>query len=172
MSLLTRKHSDHVEMDRSKVSVPENRGIKISKSCTINRSAEDLFRFWRRFENLPKVMEHVESVEQITDRESHWVAQTGQGRYEWKSIIINEHPNELIAWRTLEGSDVMHAGSVRFRPLGDFQTEVTVQFEYDPPVGKVGVLFAKLFGQEPGQQVERDLEQFKEFMEAGKDREV
>ena len=167
MSLLTRKHAEHVEMDRSKISVPENRGVKIVRSCTINRSPEELFGFWRRFENLPKVMEHIESVEQITDRESRWVAHTGKARYEWNSMVINEHPNELIAWRTLEGSDVMHAGSVRFKRLGDNSTEVTVQFEYEPPAGKIGALFAKLFGHEPGQQVEKDLEQFKRYMETG-----
>lgn len=163
--MLSRKEDKH--LDRSRISVPENRGVKIVKSCTISRSAEELFRFWRRFENLPQIMEHLVSVEQVTDKESRWVATTGKKKFEWTSLVINEHPNELIAWRTLDGSDVMHAGSVRFKPVSTDSTEVTVQFEYDPPAGAVGAFFAKLFGQEPGQQVEKDLQQFKTYMETG-----
>ena len=164
--MLTRKQDTNI--DRSRMSVPGNAGIKIVKSRVINRSAEDLFGFWRRFENLPQVMERLNSVERISDKESKWVATTGNTQFEWTSVVINEHPNELIAWRTLEGSDVMHAGSVRFKPLSTNSTEVTVQFEYDSPAGKVGAFFAKLFGEEPGQQVEKDLEQFKNFMETGR----
>ncbi|MBA4146663.1 MAG: SRPBCC family protein [Verrucomicrobia bacterium] len=166
MAILARKRD--ADIDRSRISVPDNRGVKIVKTCTINRSPQELFQFWRRFENLPQVMEHVISVEQLSEKESHWVASTGKKKFEWNSLVINEHPNELIAWRTLDGSDVMHAGSVRFTPVaGTNSTEVTVQFEYEPPAGKVGVLFAKLFGKEPGRQVEKDLEQFKTFMETG-----
>ena len=153
----------------SKISVPGNRGIKIVRTCIINRTPEDLFQFWRRFENLPKIMEHLVSVEQISPKESRWIATTGKKEFEWTSIIINEHPNELIAWRTLDGSDVMHAGSIRFKPVpGNHGTQVTVQFEYDAPAGKVGAFFAKLFGKEPGQQLETDLQNFKTFMETGK----
>ncbi|MFN7140480.1 MAG: SRPBCC family protein [Limisphaerales bacterium] len=163
--MITRKQDTNI--DRSRMSVPGNTGIKIVKSCIVNRSAEDLFRFWRRFENLPQVMEHLKSVEEISDKESRWVATTGNTQFEWTSLVINEHPNELIAWRTLEGSEVMHAGSVRFKPLAANSTEVTVQFEYDPPAGKVGAFFARLFGEEPGQQVAKDLDQFKKYMEVG-----
>ncbi len=162
--MLTRKANTNI--DRSRISVPENRGVKIVKSCVINRTPQDLFQFWRRFENLPQIMEHLESVQQITEKESQWIANTGVKKFQWTSVVINEHPNELIAWRTLDGSDVMHAGSVRFKPVAS-GTEVTVQFEYDPPVGKVGAFFARMFGEEPGQQVEKDLQQFKTFMETG-----
>jgi uncharacterized membrane protein len=99
----------------SQSSVPDNKGIKVVKSCTINRPREELFQFWRHFENLPLFMKHLESVTQVSEKESHCVARTGKKTFEWDSVIINEHPGELIAWRTLEGSEIAHAGSVRFK---------------------------------------------------------
>lgn len=150
------------------VSVEDNKGIKVVKTCTVNRPAEELFQFWRRFENLPRFMKHLVSVNETTSTESHWVAKIGSKKAEWDSTIINEHPNELIAWRTLEGSDLAHAGSVRFKPAPAGRgTEVTIAFEYEPPAGKAAAFLAKLFGKEPGQVVEKDLRAFKAFMETG-----
>lgn len=152
----------------SKVSVPDNKGIKVVKSCTINRPRQELFQFWRHFENLPQFMEHLVSVEQTSEKESHWVAQIGKKKAEWDSVVINEHPNELVAWRTLEGSDIAHAGSVRFADApGNRGTELTVAFEYDPPTGKAVAFLAKLFGKEPSQIVDKDLMRFKAMMETG-----
>jgi uncharacterized membrane protein len=150
----------------SKITVPDNKGIKVVKSCTINRSREELFQFWRRFENLPQFMKHLVSVTQTSPTESHWVAQIAKKKTEWDAVIFNEHPNELIAWRTCEGSEIAHAGSVRFKTISDGGTEVTISFEYEPPSGKAAAFISKLFGKEPGQVVEKDLERFKEIMEA------
>jgi uncharacterized membrane protein len=152
----------------SKVAVPDNKGIKVVKSCTINRPREELFQFWRHFENLPLFMKHLRLVTQISEKESHWIAKIGRKEIEWDSIIINEHPNELIAWRTREGSEIAHAGSVRFETApGNRGTEVTIAFEYEPPSGKAAAFVSKLFGKEPGQIVEKDLMCFKALMETG-----
>ncbi len=152
----------------SKVTVPDNKGIKVVKSCTINRTCEELFQFWRRFANLPQFMKHLVSVTETSDTESHWVAQVGKKTTEWDAVIFNEHPNELIAWRTREGSDIAHAGTVRFKPApGNRGTEVTISFEYEPPTGKAIAFLSKLFGKEPGQLVEKDLMRFKSVMETG-----
>lgn len=151
------------------VSVPAGKGTKVEKSITINRSPEELYRFWRNFENLPRFMNHLESVKTIEGNRSHWVAKAPAGStVEWDAEIYNEKENELIAWRSLEGADVDNAGSVRFEPAtGGRGTVVRVTLKYDPPAGPLGALVAKLFGEEPSQQIEEDLRRFKQVMEAG-----
>jgi uncharacterized membrane protein len=151
------------------VSVPAERGTKVEKSVTINRPAEELFRFWRNFENLPRFMNHLESVRVTEGGRSHWVAKAPAGTsVEWDAEIYNEKENELIAWRTLENADVDSAGSVRFEPAaGGRGTVVRVVLKYDPPGGKLGSLVARLFGENPEQQIDEDLRRFKQLMETG-----
>jgi uncharacterized membrane protein len=150
-------------------SVAHGHGIKTETSVTINKPAKDLYRFWRKFDNLPRFMQHLESVRIIDDRRSHWVAKAPAGMtVEWDAEIINEKENELIAWRSLENSEVRNAGSVRFEEAPSGRgTIVKVAINYDPPAGKLGAALAQLFGEEPGQQVEEDLRRFKQIMEAG-----
>jgi uncharacterized membrane protein len=150
-------------------SVQHGEGIKIEESVIVNKSPEELYRFWRNFESLPSFMKHLESVRKIDDRRSHWVAKAPAGTaLEWDAEIINEKENELIAWRSLEGADIPNAGSVRFeRAPGGRGTEVKVALNYDPMGGKLGVAIAKLFGEEPEQQIKEDLCRFKQLMEAG-----
>jgi uncharacterized membrane protein len=152
---------------RSRASVRTNKGIKVETAVTINRSPGELFAFWRNFENLPRVMEHVESVQCLDERRSRWrVSGPGDKTIEWEADIINEHPNELIAWRSLEGSDVRHAGTIRFRPApGARGTEVKLAVEYE--AGKFTNMIAKLFRHSPEQQIREDLRHFKQIMEAG-----
>lgn len=152
---------------RSRASVRSGKGVKVEKSVTIERSPDELFSFWRNFENLPRVMEHVEAVQCFDERRSHWrVRQTDDKAIEWDAEIINEHPNELIAWRTLEGSDVRHAGTIRFAPApGARGTEVKLAVEYE--AGKLANAIARLFRRAPEQQIREDLRHFKQIMEAG-----
>ena len=152
---------------RPGVSVPHGRGVKIEHSVFINKSPEELYSFWRQFENLPRFMDHLASVKTEGDQRSHWVVKTiGNAEISWDAEIVNDVANELIAWRTVENSDVDHAGSVRFEGAGQ-GTRVKVTMEYRPPAGKVGVGVAKLFGQEPRQMIESDLRRFKQLMESG-----
>jgi uncharacterized membrane protein len=152
----------------SKISVPGNTGVKIIKSCTINRRPEELYQFWRHFENLPRFTKHLVSVTEKSEKESHWVAKAPGGPAEWDAEIINEHPNSLIAWRSKPGTEVPNAGSVRFEfAPGGQGTEVTISLEYRPPVGALGRFVAKLHGEEPERQVEEDLRRFKALMEIG-----
>jgi uncharacterized membrane protein len=155
--------------DNPVVSVPASRGIKVEKSVTINKSPEELYRFWRNFENLPRFMDHLESVHVTGGNRSHWVAKAPAGSsVEWDAEIYNEKENELIAWRSLEGADVASAGSVHFQAApGGRGTEVKVVLKYDPPGGVVGATIARLFGEEPSQQIEDDLRRFKQVMETG-----
>jgi uncharacterized membrane protein len=148
------------------VSVPAERGTKVEKSVTINRPASDLYAFWRNFENLPQFMNHLESVRSIGSERTHWVAKGPAGTsVEWDAEVYNEKQDELIAWRTLEGSQVSSAGSVRFEESPNGGTVVRVTLKYDPPGGKLGALVARLFGENPERQIDEDLGRFKQLME-------
>ncbi|MDB6016842.1 MAG: cyclase/dehydrase [Pedosphaera sp.] len=157
------------EKSKSRAAVTGNRGKKVVKSCTINKTPEELFRFWRRLENLPRFASHLISVTENSSGLSRWVARSPAGNtVEWDAIIINEHENSMIAWETVQGSEIQNAGTVRFEPAPAGQgTEVTVSLEYVPPAGKLGAAIAKIFGEEPELQVEDDLRRFKALMEAG-----
>lgn len=143
--------------------------IEVVKTMTINRSPDELYRFWRHFENLPTVMRHLESVTVQDDQRSHWVVKgPGGKRLEWDAEVVNDKPGQLIAWQSCEGADVDHWGVVRFVPApGGRGTHVTVELEYEPIGGTFGVTVAKLFGEEPAQQIGEDLRRFKQFMETG-----
>jgi uncharacterized membrane protein len=144
-------------------------GIVRAQSISINRPPEEVYQFWRNFRNLPRFMRHLESVQVIDERRSRWVAKAPAGMtVEWDAEIIEDRPNELLAWRSLEGAEVDNSGSVHFLPApGNRGTEVKVQIAYNPPGGILGVGIAKLFGEEPQQQVKGDLARFKQVMETG-----
>lgn len=146
-----------------------SRGVNVEAGITIDRPVDELYRFWRRLENLPLVMPHLVSVEQFDGRRSRWRAKAPMGAtVEWEAEIINEVPNQVIGWRSLAGSTVVTAGSVNFDELPDRRgTHVRVRLQYDPPAGKLGAWAAWLFGEEPSVQIREDLRRFKEEMERG-----
>jgi uncharacterized membrane protein len=141
----------------------------VVRSVTIRQPIAMVYDFWRNFENLPRFMVHLESVRVTGDRRSHWVARAPAGRtVEWDAETLEDRPNELIAWRTLPGATVPNSGQIRFREAdGGRGTEVHVEIRYDPPAGKLGALVAKLFGEEPNQQVAGDLRRLKQVLETG-----
>jgi uncharacterized membrane protein len=147
-------------------SVPRGEGVKVEKSITVNLPVQEVYRFWRNFENLPRFMDHLESVNVLDENRSHWVAKAPAGtRVEWDATIHNEIENQLIAWRSLPGSEVNNAGSVHFTPIDAYRTEVQVVLSYEPPAGKLGAAVARVLGEEPSRQVEDDLRRFKQVME-------
>ena len=146
-----------------------NQTIKVEKTVTINKSPEELYRFWHNFENLPNFMKHLKSVKVYDQKRSHWIASAPMGNsVEWDAEIINDQENKLIAWTSVEGADIDNSGFVRFQsaPAGR-GTEVKVVIEYNPPGGVVGATIAKLFGEETQQQIGDDLRRFKQLMETG-----
>jgi uncharacterized membrane protein len=151
--------------------VRHGQGVRVACSVTIDRPAEELYRFWRNLENLPRVMSHLNSVSVTDGTTSHWVAKAPAGRsVEWDAEIITERPSELIGWRSLPGSGVHNAGSVRFRPAFDGRgTDVTVEISYEPPLGPAGAAVASLLGEEPGAQLRDDLCRFKSMMETSEE---
>lgn len=152
----------------SSTAVPAQHGIKLEKTIRIERPAQELFHFWRDFENLPRIMPYLESVEVIDDQRSHWVAQViGGTAVEWDAEIINERPNEMIAWRSLPGGDIETAGSVHFKSMpGGMGTAVIVSMKYNPPGGKIAANLAEFIGVGAIEKIEVSLQRFKELMEA------
>ena len=152
-----------------RLSRPSGGAIRVAQAVTINRAPEELYRFWRDFQNLPRFMKHLESVRETGNRRSHWVAKAPAGRkVEWDAEITEDRPNELIAWRSLEGADVDNVGSVRFeRASGGRGSIVKVEMLYSPPAGALGAAVARLFGENPEWQVKDDLRRFKQVMETG-----
>ena len=144
-------------------------GAHVQESVTINRPIEELYRFWRNLENLPQFMHHLESVERVTDTLSRWRAKgPGGTTVEWNAEIINEVPNQVIGWRSIEGSDVVSAGSVNFDDAGAGRgTRVTVHLQYSPPGGKVGAAVARLLGRDAATEIREDLRRFKQLVETG-----
>jgi uncharacterized membrane protein len=143
--------------------------MRVQQAITINRSPEELYKFWRDFKNLPRFMKHLEAVQVSNENRSHWVAKGPAGTtVEWDAEIIEDRPNEVIAWHSLEGADVDNTGSVRFeRAPGGRGTTVRVRLQYNPPAGVIGASVAKLLGEDPEWQVKDDLRRFKQLMEAG-----
>lgn len=168
--LYQRLHIDTSEHNAQyATSVPHNQGIKVTRAVTVQKSPQELYSFWRNFENLPRFMQHLQSVTVTDITHSHWIAKAPAGReVEWDAEIINDKENELIAWRSIGDADIDNAGSVHFTPARAGRgTVIKVVLEYNPPAGKAGKFVAKLFGEEPDTQVREDLRHFKEMMEAG-----
>jgi uncharacterized membrane protein len=147
------------------------RGIHVEQSFLIDRPAEELYRYWRNFENLPAIMSHLKSVQVLDEKRSHWVAEAPRiagGSVEWDAEITRDKPNDLIGWRSLPGSDIDTVGQIRFeKALGDRGTQVHVYMDYVPPAGKLGHWVATVFGEAPARQMRDDLRKFKRLMECG-----
>lgn len=142
----------------------------VHRSVTVNRPRSEVYAFWRNFENLPRFMKHLQEVT-VSDggRRSHWVTAAPLGQsVEWDAEIVEERPDELITWRSLPGAMIENSGRVTFRDAKGFGgTEVDVVLEYHPPLGSASIALARLFGEQPWQQVRDDLRRFKQVMETG-----
>lgn len=149
--------------------VPGDKGVKVVRSITIRRTPQEIYDYWRNLENLPRFMEHVESVRELDEQRSEWVVRGPFGQdLRWTAEIITDRAGEIIAWESLPGSEVQNAGSVRFQPAASGGTEVRVALKYLPPAGVAGAMISRLLGESPEQQVENDLAQLKSILEREK----
>ncbi|MFC4427811.1 SRPBCC family protein [Deinococcus navajonensis] len=140
--------------------------IFVEHSVVIDRPAQQVYAYWRQLENLPQIMSHLESVTVLDDKRSRWVAKAPLGTHvEWEAEIVNDKPGERIGWHSLPGATVDNAGSVQFESLPGGGTRVHVALSYRPPAGALGAAVAKLFGEEPSQQIAEDLQKFKATFE-------
>ncbi|MGI9114489.1 MAG: cyclase/dehydrase [Chthoniobacterales bacterium] len=146
-----------------------DRDVHVRKVITVDRPPQQLYAFWRKLENLPRVMRNIESVRITGENRSHWTAiGPGGARVEWDAEITGDRPDELIAWQSLPGADVENYGSVRFEPAsGRRGTMVRVSITYTPPAGNIGQTIAKMMGRAAEQEIQVDLYRFKQIMETG-----
>ena len=157
------------QSDDTRVALSGPRGIRVHESIRIEKPLHEVYRFWRRLENLPQFMTNLEDVVDRGNGRSHWVAKGPAGKtVEWDAEIISEVDNKVIAWKTLPGAEVTSAGSVLFDTVrGGSTTQLTVHLQYAPPAGRAGALLAGLFGREPSQTIREDLRRLKQLLEAG-----
>lgn len=140
-------------------------GVSIEKTITINRSPEEVYRFWHNFENLPRFMEHLESVRVYDDRRSHWVASVPGGlSFEWDAEMVEDVVNERISWRSLPNAEVDNQGSVEFRRVPGGGTRLSFKASYAIP-GVAGAT-SKMFRYISEKQLEKELTQFKNLIES------
>jgi uncharacterized membrane protein len=149
--------------------VNARKAMKVERAVTIDADRQMLYAFWRDFSNLPRFMEHLVSVRVDSPTRSHWVAKAPAGRtVEWDAEIINEIDGSLIAWKSAAHAEVPNAGSVHFSDApGGRGTIVKVEMDVEPPAGMLGVVVARLFGEDPDREVREDLRKFKQLMETG-----
>lgn len=162
--------ADPLKRSDSQVTViPHGQGIKVTKAMTVQKSPTEMYAYWRDFTNLPKFMTHLENVVVLDSTHSVWTARAPFGQtVTWHAEIIADEPGKMIAWRSIDPADIPNAGSVRFETLpANRGTAITVSLEYNPPAGMLGAVIAKLFGEEPGAQVQDSLRKFKSLMETG-----
>jgi uncharacterized membrane protein len=155
--------------DDSRTTLAGSAGIHVRESIRLEVPVERAYRYWRDLQNLPRFMPYLTRVTESADGTSRWVA-AGPGGLEvtWDAEIINETENDVLAWRSLPGADVVTAGSVNFDTVrAGRSTQVSVHLQYAPPAGKAGALITSLFGREPSQIIREDLRRFKQLLEAG-----
>jgi uncharacterized membrane protein len=145
-----------------------SRASAVTRSVTIRRPKDEVYREWRNFKNLQNFMQHVERIDVLSPERSHWVVKAPAGMtVEWDAIVTEDRPNELIAWKSAEGADVRNTGRVEFREAPGGGTEVRAVLAYEPPGGAIGEALARLLGEEPSIQAHDDLHRFKSMLENG-----
>lgn len=144
------------------------RVIGIKKTINIQAPVERVYSFWENLENFPKFMARVREVRK-KDHLWHWVVAGPAGLpVEWDAEMVQNVPNRLLAWKTVPGSVVEHAGTIHFDPNPDGSTRVDIQMSYNPPAGVLGHLVASFFGADPKREMDEDLARLKTFIETGK----
>jgi uncharacterized membrane protein len=145
------------------------RAITLHKDITVYAPVEEVYAFWSAMQNFPRFMTHVDEVRVSSDERSHWKVQGPAGlRFEWDAVITRRIPNQLLAWRSVEGTLVKNAGVIHFEPTANGGTRVDIRLSYNPPAGAIGHAFAKLLGVDPKKQMDDDLLRFKSLLERGK----
>jgi uncharacterized membrane protein len=145
------------------------RAVRLQKTIHVDAPVEDVWALWSHFESFPRFMAHLEEVWITGEGRSHWVARGPAGtRFEWDAEITQWAPEEVIAWRSVEGATVASAGVVHFQPVEDGGTRIDVHLSYNPPAGAAGHVIASLFGSDPKRAMDEDMVRLKSLLEVGK----
>lgn len=142
--------------------------VNIRSTVIVNKPRHEVYAFWRKLENLPLFMRHLESVQELDEKRSHWEAKIPNNMIsiKWDAEIVKDDRNSLLSWQSLPGSTIENAGKVEFRnALGDRGTEVRIMITYRPPAGNIGTQVARLFNPLFEKMVKEDVTNFKQFIE-------
>jgi len=143
---------------------------RTEKSIEVNAPVSVVFDLYSDFESFPKWMKHVKEVRRTGENYTRWTADAPLGlNVEWEAETTALEPNRKIAWRTVRG-DVEMEGEVTFEESGDDKTLMHVALGYKPPAGHLGTLVAKLFGNDPEQEIDEELQNFKKLAESRAER--
>lgn len=145
------------------------KNINIRTTITVNKPRDEVYAFWRKLDNLPLFMKHLESVEVIDEKYSHWKARIpgGLGTLQWKAEISKEEDHYLLGWNSLPGAAVGNAGKMVFKDAGDKGTEIHAVITYRAPLGAAGEKVARLFNQVFENMIREDIRNFKRYIETG-----
>lgn len=145
------------------------KNINIITKMTVNKPRMEVYNFWRMLGNLPLFMEHLEKVEVLDEKRSHWKAKIpkGVGNIEWDAEIVKEIPGELLGWNSLPGATIHNAGKVEFRDADEHGTELTVVITYRAPFGDIGEGIAGMLNPMVKKMIQQDVKNFKRYIEAG-----
>jgi|GEM_PF-120728 len=144
--------------------------MEIKGTFTVNKPRSEVYAFWRKLENLPLFMKHLEEVTEEDSVNSTWKARVpgGVGTVTWKALITEDRPQELLTWASQPGSTIDNAGEVVFKDApGDRGTEIHVHMTYRLPAGDVGTIAGKLFNPVVEKMMKDDLRRFKSILETG-----
>jgi uncharacterized membrane protein len=145
------------------------RAVDIQKTITIDAPSDTVFAFWTAYENFPRFMSRVLEVRPSSrEGQSHWTVAGPAGvPVEFDAEVTQMIPNEVFAWRTVEGATVAHAGIIHFEPTSDRRTRVNIRMSYNPPGGWLGHGVASAFGVDPKTSMDADLARMKTLIETG-----
>lgn len=154
---------NHFDIDGNKTT-----SVNIRTTFIVNKPRNEVYAFWRKLENLPLFMRHLETVQEIDNKKSHWEAKIPNNMLtiKWEAEIVKEEQDKLLSWQSLPGATVENAGKVEFRDaLGDRGTELRIMITYRPPAGNIGSQVARLFNPMFEKMVREDVTNFKQFIE-------
>lgn len=143
--------------------------VNIRTCITIDKPVEEVYRFWRNLENLPKFMQHLDAVVEKDKVTSHWTASGpgGIGKISWEAHILMDEKGKMLSWHSLPDSKIDNSGKVLFNDNGMGGTELNVAISYHAPLGIAGEAAAKLLNPFFERMVKSDIESLKTYLEIG-----
>jgi uncharacterized membrane protein len=173
--LLTRGISGYCNVNNligrnSNIITKKGSAMEVNESFTVQKPHSEVYAFWRKLENLPRFMTHLQEVTEEDHINSTWKAKVpgGIATVSWKAEIVEDVPGELIRWASKPGSMVDNAGEVKFKGISTNETEIEVNLTYRLPAGDVGSIAGKLFNPAVEKMMRYDLLEFRNLVELGR----
>ncbi len=137
-------------------------------AVTVAVAPEAAYAFFRNFDNLPRFMKDLKSIDLISDKKSHWTVEVKGLKAEWNAEIISDRPGAMISWRSVEDSEVETSGTIWFSPAVEFLgTVISLALDYKVPGGKLTELFSMFSGEDPKSLALINLRRLKCYLETG-----